>query len=97
MSARERHSKHLYRAALVLAGLVTAIIAARVLLTPESFGQFGFYRGDNVAEQRALPAHHGWHGACDSCHEEQAQARAGGAHRAVPCETCHAPLATHVA
>jgi hypothetical protein len=40
---------------------------------------------------------HGAPGACLDCHDEQGETHGEGGHKTVSCETCHAPLATHVA
>ena len=46
-----RHTKHAFRASfLIIAGGV-AFFVARALLLPPTFGDFGHYRGSNVAEQ----------------------------------------------
>ncbi|MDF1562728.1 MAG: cytochrome C [Deltaproteobacteria bacterium] len=94
--APERHSKHLYRAVIVIVGGLIAIFSSRLLLMPKSFGEHGWYRFDNVAEQMAKPVKHGGNASCKSCHGEQSEQHDGAGHATVPCESCHAPLATHV-
>lgn len=90
-----RHSKHLYRAVIVIVLGLFGVFAGRLALMPDSFGEFGWYRGDNLAEQMAHPVKHGGNTSCKSCHGEAWGQHDDGGHASVPCESCHAPLATH--
>ena len=90
------HARHVLRMGLLLVLLVAGVVLARSLLLPKSFGKYGSYRFDNVAEQRNKPVMH--HGAksCAGCHEKQWKLREDGeAHLKVSCEVCHGPLAKH--
>ncbi len=91
------HARHVFRAVLVLVVVVVAVLLVRAVIVPSSFGDYGHYRADNVAEQaQARVPLHGGAASCAGCHAKQALARAAGSHRAVSCEVCHAPLGTHV-
>ena len=46
---------HLKRAFTLLALVIIAFILVRSLVVPESFGQYGWYRGASVNELRDLP------------------------------------------
>ncbi len=49
------HAKHVFRfASMVVLGIVVLILG-RSAFVPNSWGQYGWYRGDNIAEQMALP------------------------------------------
>ena len=89
------HTKHIWRAALLLLALVVGATVTRHFLVPESFGQEGFYRYNSLSEFMASAPRHGNQAACGTCHMEQSEARAEGKHATVSCEVCHAPLATH--
>ena len=91
------HARHVLRVLLVLLVVVTAVVLGRGLLIPRSYGLYGPYRHANVAEQASArtPLHAGA-AACAECHDERSAALAKGAHRAVSCEVCHAPLGSHV-
>jgi hypothetical protein len=92
------HARHVFRAFLVLAVIVVAISLGRGFLIPKSFGLYGPYRADNVAEQMAVRTpQHGGVQSCAACHDVQAQKRAAGMHKTVSCEVCHGPLSLHVA
>lgn len=90
------HAKHIIRAVLLLVLAVVLFVLVRHVMIPKSFGDYGHYRYDSIAEYAALEAMHGAPDACIDCHDEEADARAAGKHAAVSCEVCHAPLATHV-
>lgn len=83
-----------------IGGLALCIVAsyfvARHFLVPESFGEFGWYRGAALTELRVQPTVYGGHEACGDCHEEVAATKAASKHRSVPCESCHGALGAHV-
>lgn len=91
-----RHLKHVFRVALLLVLLVVVFVLGRYLFIPPSWGMYGFYRGDNLAEQKAHPVRHGGDASCRPCHKEQFATHEGGPHKTVRCEVCHAPVSTHV-
>jgi len=91
-----QHTKHVFRVLIALVVLVATYILVRGSFVPKSFGKHGAYRFDNVAEQRDKPLRHGAVDACQGCHKAAWDKRAKGKHATVSCESCHAPLATHV-
>lgn len=91
------HARHVFRVLLVLLVGVVVITIGRTFLVPSSYGMYGPYRFDNVAEQAsARPPLHGGAASCADCHDDRATALTKGAHRTVNCEVCHAPLGLHV-
>lgn len=89
-------ARHVFRVLLLVFLVVAAVLLGRTLLVPRSYGAYGPYRFDNVAEQaRARPPLHGGAASCAACHAERAKKVAGGAHAHVSCEICHAPLGVH--
>jgi hypothetical protein len=92
-----RHAKHIFRVFLLLIVGVVALILGRDLLIPPTFGEYGHFRGSNVAEQSGKPVRHGGDRSCQSCHAEQFETHESGAHKPVHCELCHAPVAVHAA
>ncbi len=90
------HTKHIWRAVLVLIAVALVGIVVRHFLIPPSFGQKGHYRYDSLGEHMDIPLVHGSVKACAECHEDQFKLRSEGKHATLSCEVCHMPLATHV-
>lgn len=92
-----QHTKHLWRAALLVIGFGLVFVLGSHFMVPATFGDEGFYRAASRAEYMAQPAVHGAdRHACASCHEKQQATHDQGRHASVNCEVCHAPMATHV-
>jgi hypothetical protein len=89
------HAKHVVRAALALVVGVVVIVLGRSFFVPETWGQFGSYRGSNVSEQMAQPVRHGGNESCRACHEDQYDELASAGHESLECESCHAAVAQH--
>lgn len=86
---------HLFRlaAVFIVGGLV--FLGIRTLLVPKSFGQYGHYRGDALADIVARPVNFAGHQICESCHADVLDKKKTGSHARVNCEACHGPLAKH--
>jgi len=90
------HTKHIWRVAILLAVLLVVVVLVRHAMIPDSFGEMGFFRSTALDEFMDKEPEHGAPGACAECHDDIADAKSAGAHAAVQCEVCHAPLSTHV-
>src|SRR3989338_4085685 len=90
------HHRHLICAALLLGGAIFLFFVVRAFLIPKSFGLYGHFRGENLAEQASLPIVHGNPNSCAECHDDVWKIKLAGRHAAVPCQDCHAPLTQHV-
>ena len=76
--------------------IVAAYLLARSALTPRSFGQYGWYRGDALQELAQLPTVYAGRAACTECHKEAVQKVALKEHKTLGCETCHGVSLAHV-
>jgi len=83
------------RLAIVVVVLVAALIAARALLVPPTFGDRGHYRAASVDSIEKLPIRYAGHDACAMCHPQEVQTKAASFHRGVACEVCHGPAVQH--
>jgi hypothetical protein len=90
------HTKHIFRAAILLFAVLIAMVLGRSLFVPETWGEYGRYRGAAVAEHRDKPIRHGGNDSCAMCHDVEYADHAAGEHAPVQCELCHGPVALHV-
>lgn len=84
-----------FRIVLLAVAIVGSYLVARYFLTPPSFNQFGWYRGDALMEVAAHDRVYAGKKACDECHSDQYQKVVRGAHKGVSCEACHGPGQGH--
>ncbi len=86
---------HLLRLAALFAVVFLIFLVVRAALVPKSFGRYGHYRGDALAELAAKPVAYAGHQACENCHSDIVEVKSKGKHKGVACESCHGPLAKH--
>lgn len=90
------HTKHVFRAAILLLVVVVAMVLGRSLFVPDTWGEYGQYRGAAVAEHRDKPVRHLGNESCAMCHDAEYADHASGVHVSVQCELCHGPARLHV-
>ncbi len=87
--------KHIIRLLLLFGFFGVLAIGARAYFTEKSFGVYGHYRADSVAEIAAdAPIYQGA-ASCQSCHRERYDMWRKGVHKVVTCENCHGAAAKH--
>ena len=86
---------HLLRMAAVFAAGLVLVLVFRSAFIPKSFGRYGHFRGDALAEITARPIVYAGHDTCEGCHPDAAETKSKGVHAHVNCESCHGPLAKH--
>jgi len=77
------------RLVLLTLAIVVSYLVARAFLTPPSFGEYGWYRGEALVELRARPPVYAGKQACDECHSDILQKLAKDSHKTLSCEACH--------
>src|SRR5262245_35180356 len=92
---RFRMPPQIVRLVLLTVLIVGSYLTARALLTPSSFGQYGWYRGDALEEIAARKPRYAGRQACDECHSDRVHQLARGEHKAISCESCHGPAQAH--
>lgn len=90
------HAKHVFRAAILLIAVVVTLFLGRSFFVPETWGEYGWYRGAAVEDHRAKEVRHQGDDACGMCHDTEFAEHAAGVHAPVRCELCHGPAATHI-
>lgn len=95
--SKSRYNAHLIR--LLVAAVVVAVLgfAGKKIVTPESMGQFGHYRGSDIEDQKMVPVKFGTNESCFTCHRPVRTIHKAGVHRTVSCEICHGPFGDHIA
>ena len=86
----------LTRLFIIFAGLGVLFIVVTWVAEPASFGWYGHYRADALAELSAKPAHYVVRDACAECHDEEAKTHKNGVHTRISCQSCHGPGDAHI-
>ena len=90
-----KDAEHLVRLVVVCAAVLVVFLLVRAHFIPKSFGEYGHYRGDALAELSSKPIFYAGHQACEDCHADVLEVKKAGKHAGVNCEACHGPLAKH--
>ncbi|HZP49375.1 MAG TPA: cytochrome c3 family protein [Vicinamibacterales bacterium] len=90
-----RHGRHLVRVGGLFVAGILAFLVVRHYFVPTDFGVYGHYRAGALTDARARPIAFAGQNACGDCHTDIVEIRKPSRHRAVSCEVCHGPLATH--
>jgi hypothetical protein len=75
--------------------IVGSYLTARAFLTPASFHEYGWYRGNALEEIASRQPVHAGRKACEECHSEIFPKLAKGEHKTVSCEACHGVSRDH--
>jgi hypothetical protein len=87
------------RVLILISGIVVLALGGLLfkrLLIPKSFGLYGPYRADAIAEAALVPIRHATNASCFSCHPYEAGIHKAGRHHTISCEFCHGTYADHV-
>ena len=79
----------------LFAVFIGLFLLVRHLLIPESFGEYGHYRGNSIQENAAAQMHYAGRAACAECHDDMAADLASNIHAGLSCEACHGPGLDH--
>lgn len=86
----------IFRLVLLASAIVGSYLVARTFLTPSSFGQYGWYRGNALGElANARDPLFAGKLACDECHSDILHQLAADAHKTLSCEGCHGVCRDH--
>jgi hypothetical protein len=83
------------RIVLLAVGIVAVYFIARSFLTPPSFKQYGWYRGNALGELATRDPVFAGKKACEECHSDHIQKLAKDGHKTLSCEACHGPGQAH--
>ncbi len=74
---------------------IALFLGFRYLLIPKSFGEYGHYRGQSLADNAAKPLRFAGTASCNRCHGDIVQEKSRGRHAGLACESCHGPAYKH--
>ncbi len=97
MSFKFKDVEHFVRAAILFGVGIVLFLILRAAMIPKDFGQYGHYRPGALADNAAMPISFAGRAACEECHADVVEGRAGHRHEHVGCEACHGALAAHAA
>lgn len=86
----------LKRLLLVFALLIVSMLAMKYFLTPESWREYGAYRGNALKEISSAEAKFVQMDDCAACHDSIADLKNQGVHATLQCEICHGPGYKHI-
>jgi hypothetical protein len=92
-----KDAEHLIRLAVAFVVVLIFFVALRQHFIPKSFGQYGHYRGDALAELSSKPVKFAGHKVCADCHSDVVELKKASKHAGVNCEACHGPQSAHAA
>ena len=87
----------LKRLAIAFAIFISLFLLLRHFLVPDTFGQYGFYRGASLTDNASPTIHYAGEKACFDCHQEIEDAKKEDVHSTIRCEACHGPGGEHIA
>ena len=87
----------IFRLVLLTLGIVVSYLTARYFLTPSSFGQYGWFRGEALEEIASRTPVYAGKKACDECHSDVLEKLAKAEHKTLSCEGCHGVSQDHAA
>ena len=95
--SKQKYYAHLVRLIIALVAVVLIGLGARQLFMPEGMGDYGHYRGADIADQKEIPVRLGTNEACFQCHKPIRVIHKDGVHKSVSCEVCHGVYGDHIA
>ena len=92
---RFRLPPQILRLVLLTLGIVGTYLIGRTLLVPDSFGEYGWYRGAALEEIASRTPVFAGKKACEECHADVSQKLAKLEHKTLSCEACHGANREH--
>lgn len=84
------------RVILVFFAIIGIVLLGRVIMLPDSWGEYGYYRGDFIDQEAHKDMKYGTNESCRKCHGEVYELKEHSSHNRLSCEVCHAPVVEHV-
>jgi hypothetical protein len=92
----EKPNQFWMRIVLVLFGIIGIVLLGRAIMLPDSWGQYGYYRGAYVDQEANKVMSYGTNNSCNECHSEVNELASHSKHKRLSCEICHSAVTDHV-
>jgi hypothetical protein len=86
----------LTRLAIAFAIFISLFLVLRHFLVPDTFGEYGHYRGASLIDNALPEIHYAGQQACFDCHQDIEDLKKQDVHNDIHCEACHGPGQKHV-
>lgn len=83
------------RLVILTLGIVSSYAVARHFLTPDSFGEWGHFRGDALKEISSREPRYAGAKSCLECHSDVQAKLSKYEHKTINCESCHGISRAH--
>lgn len=83
------------RVVLVFFGIIGIVLLGRVIMLPDSWGEYGYYRGAYIDQEAHKAMKYGTNQSCNECHSEVNELAAHSKHKRLSCEICHSSVSEH--
>lgn len=80
----------------VFAVFILLMLGLKYFLTPDSWREYGAYRGNALIEIADKEAKYVDMETCAMCHDSIAELKTQGFHKSIQCELCHGPGYKHI-
>lgn len=84
------------RLIIAFAIFIGLMLVMKYFLTPDSWREYGPYRGNALDEIADMNAKYVEMETCAMCHDSIAEYKNQGMHKTIECETCHDPGYKHI-
>jgi len=84
------------RLVIVFFAIIATVLLGRLIMLPESWGEYGYYRGAYIGEEAHKEMKYGTNESCKECHAEVSELKHNSSHDKLSCEMCHAPVSEHI-
>jgi hypothetical protein len=88
--------QHVKRALLLLGVVIIVFLIVRSIMVPESFGKYGWYRGNSVNDNMNFKVEYSNSNKCADCHKNIYSVWTNASHKTVNCETSHGQSEDHI-
>ena len=84
------------RIVLVFVGIIAIVLVGRMIMLPDSWGEYGYYRGAYIDQEAHKSISYGTNKSCQECHSNVYDLAQHSKHKRLSCEICHAPITDHI-